>query len=165
MSYQPQVNVVDTRNIRDNLIEHFKNAQAETLKWANDGAALPIIKDFHKAPGRLVTQFPALTFLQLNSKSRWENILESDLTLTVEVAIIGKQDVITDQAPKYSMAVESMLVNVPETTFNQDSIIEVNSTGMAVETTFAVQGKYKSQFIEVFQTRAIWRIEASAFSN
>lgn len=165
MVYSPQVNVIDATSIRDNLIDYFKATQAEALKWANGGVVLPIIRDFHKSP-RLVTVFPALTCLQIEHKAKWEEVLEIDFSITVEVAMIhGNQDIAADRATKYSMAIESMLVNVPETTFNQDSIIDITSTGMGVETVFDVQGKYKNQFIEVFQTRASWRIEASAFAN
>lgn len=164
MVYSPSINVIDATKFRDNLIQHLEDTQAEALAWANDGRILASIKDFHRSP-RLVTRFPSLTFLQIDHKSNWENILEIDFSVVVEVAIIhGNKDTVASLGPKYSMAVESMLVNVPETTFNQDSIIDITSTGMSVDTTFAVQGKYKNQFIEVFQTRATWEIEASAFS-
>lgn len=164
MAYDPQVNVFDPTKVRDNLIGHFQDTQAEALKWANSGTALPVFRDFHLSP-RLTTVFPALTVLQFNHKSKWENdILEIEFSIAFEGAIVhGNRDILAARGPKYSMALESMIVNVPETTFNQDSIIDITSTAMNVETAFAVQGKYKSQFIEVFQTRAEWSIEASAF--
>jgi len=164
MTYSPQVNVIDATKIRDNLISHLQSNQVEALKWANDGVALPPIKDFHKSP-RLVTVFPALTFLQIEHKAKWEDILDVDLSVVIEVAIVhGNRDTLADRGPNYSMALESMLVNVPETTFRQDSILTIESTVMNIETAFAVQGKYKNQFIEVFQTRANWHIEASAWA-
>lgn len=164
--WEPQINVLDATQIKDNLIEHLIANQVEALKWANGGSSgLPPLKDFHKSP-RLVTVFPALTVLQIDHKSFYkENILEIDFSIAIEVAIVhGNKDIASDRGPKYSMAIESMLTNVPETTFNQDSIIEITSTGMGIETKFDVQGKYKTQFIEVFQTRADWHIEASAFN-
>lgn len=166
MVYAPQINVIDATQFKDNLIAHFQANQADALAWANRGTALPSIRDFHTSP-RLVTVFPAMTFLQIDHKSHYnENILESELSITLEVAIIhGNKDIVANRGTRYSMAVESMLTNIPETTFNQNSIITVTSTGMNVETVFAVQGKYKTQFIEVFQTRASWQIEASAFSS
>lgn len=165
-AWDPQVQVLDETQIKDNLTAYIEANQVEALKWANGGASgLPAIRDFHKSP-RLVTVFPALTWLQTSHKSKWEDVLEIDFSIVLEVAIVhGNKDTLAARAPKYSMAIESMLVNVPETTFNQDSIIDITSTGMAVETTFDVQGKYKNQFIEVFQTRANWHIEASAFSR
>jgi hypothetical protein len=165
-AWDPQVQVLDETQIKDNLTAYLQANQAEALKWANGGASgLPAIRDFHKSP-RLVTVFPGLTWLQTSHKSKWEDVLEIDFAIVLEVAIVhGNKDTLASRAPKYSMAIESMLVNVPETTFNQDSIIDITSTGMAVETTFDVQGKYKNQFIEVFQTRANWHIEASAFSR
>ncbi len=166
MSYSPQINVLDATQIRDNLISHMSDNQAEALKWANGGVALPSIKDFHKS-ARLVTVFPALSFLQIDHESKWdENILIIDFSITLETAIIhGNKDTLADRGPKYSMAIESMLANIPETTFQQNSIIDITSTGMGVKTTFDVQGKYKTQYIEVFQTRANWTIEAAAFSE
>jgi len=164
--WQPNINVLDATQIRDNLLNFIDANQVEALKWSNGGASgLPAIADFHKSP-RLVTVFPATTVLQIDHKSKYESILEIDFSIVFETAIIhGNKDTLADRGPKYSMAFESMLSNVPETTFNQDSIIEITSTGMGLETTFAVQGKYKNQFIEVFQTRASWHIEASAFSE
>jgi hypothetical protein len=165
-AWDPQVQVLDETQIKDNLTAHLQNNQVEALKWANGGTTgLPAIRDFHKSP-RLVTVFPSLTFLQTEHKSKWENILDIDFSIVLEVALIhGNKDTLAARAPKYSMAIESMLVNVPETTFRQGSIIDITSTGMGVETQFAVQGKYKNQFIEVFQVRASWHIEASAFAS
>lgn len=166
-NWDPTIQVLDETQIKNNLTAFFIANQVEALKWANGGlAGLPAIKDFHQSP-RLVTVFPSLTFLQTAHKSKWdENILEIDFSLAFEVALIhGNKDTLAARAPKYSMALESMIVNVPETTFNQDSIIKITSTGMGVETSFAVQGKYKNQFIEIFQTRANWHIEASAFDQ
>jgi hypothetical protein len=110
--------------------------------------------------------FPALTFIQISHESKYESILEIDLSVLIEVAIIhGNKDTLSDRSLKYSMAVESMLANVPETTLNQNSIIEIESTNMGLKTTFDVQAKFKTQYIEVFQTLANWHIEASAFSS
>lgn len=165
MSYVPQVNVVDATQIVDNLIAHFDANQAEALKWANGGAVLPSIRDFHRSP-RLVTIFPSCTFLQIEHESKWQDILDVNFSVVLEVALIhGNRDTLADRGKKYSMAIESMLVNVPETTFRQGSIITIESTAMGVKTAFSVQGKYKNQFIEVFQTRANWHIEASAFAS
>lgn len=166
--WSPQVNVLDETQIRNNILGFLRDTQESAFAWAaGDGDALPLIgdKSFHKSP-RLVTKFPAITFLQTDHKSKWGEILEIDLNLVIEFAHIhGDQDIAADRSPKYCMAIESMLANVPETTLNQDSIIDITSTGMSIETTFDVQNKYKNQFIEVFQTRANWHIEASAFNQ
>jgi hypothetical protein len=167
-AWNPQINVLDETQIRNNVIGFLQDAQAAAFIWAaNGGDALPLIgdKSFHRAP-RLVTKFPAITFLQTDHKSKWGEILEIDFNLVIEFAHIhGNQDIAAERSPKYCMAIESMLANVPETTFNRDSIIDITSTGMGIETTFDVQNKYKNQFIEVFQTRVNWHIEASAFNQ
>jgi hypothetical protein len=165
MAYSPQINVVDATQFKDNLIAHFQANQADALIWANGGRILQEIRNFYKSP-RLVTVFPALTFIQISHESKYENILEIDLSVLIEVAIIhGNKDTLSDRSLKYSMAIESMLANVPETTLNQNSIIEIESTNMGLKTTFDVQAKFKTQYIEVFQTLANWHIEASAFSS
>lgn len=162
--WQPEVNVFDETKIKDNLIDYLKSVQTDALKWANNGKLLPDIKHFHKSP-RLVSDFPAITFIQASHKAKWEEILEINFSLLLEFAIIhGDKDTLASLATKYAMALESMLVNVPETTLNQDSIIQITSTGVSIDSTFDIQGKYKTQFIEVFQIRVTWEIEASAFN-
>lgn len=164
--YEPQVNTIDVRQIRDNLIDYIKEAQSDVLVWANGGRRLPEIVHFHKSP-RLVKVFPSLTVISMDHKAKWEDILEVDFSIVLEVALVhGNKDTLADLGPKYAMALESMLLNVPETTFKQDSIIEMTATGMAIDTRFAAQSQYGAkEFIEVFQTRMTWALEASAYNN
>mgnify|MGYP003390278047 CR=1 FL=1 len=164
MPWTPEISVFDERSVKDNLIDYFEANQADALLWANGGVTpLQSIRDFHKSP-RLTSIFPALTFLQTEHKAIFNDILIVTFSLVLEVALIhGNQDTLTDMGPIYAMALESMLTNVPETTFNQDSIIQVNSTIGGYETSFDVQGKLKNKYIQIFQTRASWQIEASAY--
>lgn len=160
--WEPQINVVDATKIKNNILTFLAENQVEALKWANGGVSgLDAIKDFHKSP-RTVTRFPSVMVLQIEHDTKWfDTIMQISFSIVFETALIhGKPDILADMAPKYSMALESMLSNVPETTFNADSIIDITSTGMEVKTTFAVQGTYKQQFIQVFQTRMDWIIEA-----
>jgi hypothetical protein len=166
MVYEPQVQVIDVRGIRDNLIAYMKEAQTDVLAWANDNRRLEEIKAFYKS-ARKVSVFPSLTCISMDHKAKWSDILEVDFSIVFEVALIhGNADTLADLGPKYAMALESMLVNVPETTFNEGSIIPLTSTGMATDTRFAAQERYGTgKFIEIFQTRATWALEASAYSN
>ena len=166
MAYEPQIQVVDVRNFKDNLIDHIQSNQVEALAWANSGRVLPEIKKFYKAPVR-ATIFPCLTFLQIDHKAKLPNdLLEIEVSYMVEVAIVhGDAEKLADMAPKYSMAVESMLLNVPETTLNQGSIIDITSTSVDIQTVFNIQGKTGNKFIEIFQTRVTWEIEAAGFAN
>ena len=164
MAWNPQIQVFDERAIKDNVFGYVRGAQTEALYWANGGAAgLPTIRDFHKSP-RLTTIFPALTLLQTRHTSKYatSDVLEIQFSILFEMAIVhGNKDILSDRATKYSMALESMIANMPETTLNQNSIIGITSTRMDFETTFEVQGKYKTQYIEVFQTLAKWEFDAS----
>lgn len=164
MAWTPHINVFDERSIKYNLIGYFEANQSDALIWANDGTALPVIQKFHKSP-QLVTVFPALTFLQSENQVDFEDILTVDFAMLIEFAHIGgKQDEVADRSPKYAMALNSLLTNVPETTFLQDSIIGGSSVITGIQTQFDVQGKYKNQFIDVFQVRVGWRIIAAAYN-
>lgn len=166
MAYSPTIQVVDVRAFKDNIIAHIQANQVEALAWANGGRVLPEIKKFYKAPTK-ITIFPSLTFLQIDHKAKLPNdLLEIEVSYMVEVAIVhGNQETLADLATKYSMAVESMLLNVPETTLNQDSIIDITSTSVDIQTVFNIQGKTGNKFIEIFQTRVTWEIEAAGFAN
>jgi hypothetical protein len=158
------IQVFDERAIKDNLIGFLAANQTDALAWAKGtGSAIENIKKFQKSP-RLTTIFPALTILQTEHSAAFGGggILGIILSMTLELAIAhGNQDTLTDNAPKYVMAVESMLANVPETTFRQGSIIPITSTVRDMETVFDIQGKIKNKFIQVSQTRISWVIEAS----
>jgi hypothetical protein len=163
MVYDPKIQVFDSRPVKENLIGYIEANQAEALAWANNGSSLDPIRAFYKSP-RLVKLFPALTFIQAEYTSDYEDLLTADFSILFEVAAIhGNMDTLTDRMPKYAMALESLLTNIPNTTLFQNSIIQMAIARAAVQTTFDVQGQYKNQFIEVFQMRASWRVLASAY--
>lgn len=166
MAWNPSIQVFDESHIREMLTDFILANQEEALVWANGhGQGLPGFVNFFRSP-RLVTKFPCLTFIQSEHTSKWEDILDIEYSMTIECAIIhGDRDEAAAQAIVYATALESMLVNLPETTFSQASKIPITSTGMAVDTKHAVQGQFKSSYIEVFQTTIKWRLEASAFQT
>jgi hypothetical protein len=163
MAWTPTIKVFDETPIKNNLIGYIQANQVEALKWANAGVALPSISTFHRS-NRLVTQFPALTFLQTSHDASYGEggILMIDFEANMELAIIhGNMDTAADRVVRYAMALESMLANLPETTFRQGSILQITSTAMRFRITHAEQGKYKNKYIQVFQARAAWEIEAA----
>src|SRR4051812_27600224 len=119
-AWDPQVNVFDESIIVSNISTWLQANQIEALKWANGGVALPSIKNFYVSP-RTVTDFPTLSFLQSSHDSDWVNdILEIKLELMIEIALIhGNRDTAAAYVKRYAMAIESMLANMPETTFLQ----------------------------------------------
>lgn len=163
MTYTPVQNVVDVRSLKDNMIAYFEATQVAALRWANgDVAGLPSIAKFHKSI-RLTTVFPALTILQLSHRTDYEDILNIDLNALFQFAAIhGNQDTLADRSTKYSMALESMLANMPKTTFNTGSILTFNANALEMETVFDLQAKYKTQFIQVFETQVRWSLTAQA---
>lgn len=168
MAWTPKINVFDERGAKSALKSHILSVQSDALRWANDGAALPGFKEhnIHLSP-RLVTGFPAMTFLNTSHSTVFEDILEITFAVAIEIALQhGRQDWLSENAPKYSMALESILTNLPETTFNKDSKIKTVISIEALETSFDIQGKTKkNQFIEVFQIEAQWKIEASVYGE
>jgi hypothetical protein len=155
--------VFDERATADNIFDFLKSSQSDALAWADGGSGLPAITKFHASP-RLTTVFPALTILQSEHSSAWGNggILLIVYSLTLELALThGKQDDLTANAKKYVMALESMLANIPETTFSENSIIPITTTLREMETVFDIQGKIKNRFIQVSQTKVSWVVEAT----
>ncbi len=168
MAWAPKIKVFDEREAKNAIIAYIKANQADALAWANAEYAppsLPPIKVFFKAPST-VTVFPALTFIQSEHQSVFEDVLLISFSLTLEIAIIhGDQETLADLSKRYAMAIESLLTNMPETTFGDKSIIDITSTMRSLDTVFAVQGKYRSKFIQIFQTKAAWTIEAAAYED
>lgn len=168
MAWTPSIQVFDERAAKNAVIDYIKSVQTEALAWANGGYGPPQltpIRAFHKVPST-VTVFPAITIIQTEHESVFDHILAVQFSMTFEIAIThGDQDTLTDLSARYAMAFESMLVNLPETTFSQDSIIDITSTIRGLDTVFGVQGKVKSKFIQLFQTRAVWTIEAAAYAD
>lgn len=164
MAWAPNINVFDERPIKNNLIGYFDAQQADALVWANEGTALPVIKKFHRSP-RLVTVFPALTFLQSEHRANDSegDTLDVNFALLLELAIVhGDQDELAHRSNVYSMALESMLANIPATTFFADSIIQAQQFIFAgIQVQYDIQGKYKNQFIDVLQIRTGWQITAN----
>lgn len=170
MSWPPNQHfqVFDERSLKDNFLGYFGTNHVDALAWANTGSmgTLLPIKQFNKSP-RLTSVFPAVTILQTEHSSAFSNdIALVVFSMTLELAVAhGDQDTLTDQATKYAMALESMLANVPETTFRENSIIPITSTLRDMETVFDVQGKIKNKYIQISQTRASWVIDAAVENN
>lgn len=167
MAWDPDINVLDETNFKTNVTTFLEDNQADALAWASsDADPLPLIREFHRSP-RKVTLFPTLTWLQTSHTSAFpEDSLIVSFDIVLEVVLLhGKPDVLADRAPRYSMALESMIANLPETTLNANSIITIESTRMNLDTVFDIQRELKSEFIQAFQTKASWVIEASAFSE
>lgn len=107
--------------------------------------------------------FPALTLLQSETSEEFGEIVGGVYSIVLETAIAsGNQDYLSHISKKYDYALRSMLANVPETTLSENSIIETSARIVDVQTSFDVLGKQTNQFLQVFQIRASWAVEASA---
>ena len=158
----PEINVLDFRVFGDNILSFIETNQPDALRWANGGIDLPPIKSFYNSP-RLVKTFPALTLLQSETSEEFGEIVGGVYSIVLETAIAsGNQDYLSHISKKYDYALRSMLANVPETTLSENSIIETSARIVDVQTSFDVLGKQTNQFLQVFQIRASWAVEASA---
>lgn len=166
MAWNPQINTIDARAFGDNIFDFIKANQSDALKWANGGASLPVIRSFYTSP-TLVKVFPSLTILQAETRGTFTGeIIDGVYSVVLETAIQhGKQDILTEISKKYDLAIRSMLANLPETTFAENSYIEISATVDEISSSFDVLGKSSNQFLQVFQTRAEWAIEARAFAE
>jgi hypothetical protein len=163
MAWNPKIDVFDETKVKENLESYISQNQADALIWANDGTALPVIQKFYSSR-QLVTIFPALTFLQTFHRSDFEDTVGTDFGMVLECSIVhGNQSELAKRAPRYSKALESMLVNMPADELLKGSSIEAPAYALTLEITFDVQGKYKNQYIDVFQCRAGWKITKSAY--
>lgn len=167
MAYEPAINVFDETQVKTNLVNYFKANQLDALKWANGGNSLPVIKAFYQEV-RKVKVFPALSILQTEHSSTYQgDFILIDFSAVFEIALVhGKQEHLTEVSPKYSMAYESMLSNVSKTTLSENSKIDYVEFGIEdLETRFDLQGEYKTSFIQIFQTRALWKVRALAWTR
>lgn len=164
MPWTPQIKTFDARHAAENLLAFFAANQRAALDWAGAAPnALASIRNFYNS-ARLVTSFPSLTVLQSAHRQRHDDLLLINFSITLETALIsGDQDKLTRDARAYALAVESMMRNVPETTLFQNSIIELVGNLTELQTEFDVLQSRKNQFIQIFQTRGEWRLEASAY--
>lgn len=163
--WQPSINVLDLRFIPDNILNFIRANQKDALKWANAGASLPEFKSFYTSP-RLVKVFPSITVLQTESGEKVEDLIEGAYSAVFEIAIKhGKEDYLSAVSKKYDLAIRSMLSNIPETTFSETSIIPISSQISELETSFDVSREGKNYYLQIFQTKATWVLEASSYGE
>src|SRR5688500_16149944 len=99
--YVPTLDAPDTRLIVPNLLAYMAAQDAEAIKWANGGTALPEFKKlFTSAEGRVHQIFPDLMVLHESAVARQTDAgLVIEYELLFELEIVGKSaDVVTANA-------------------------------------------------------------------
>lgn len=167
MAWTPTIAVIDDRFFAKNALDYIAANQRDALTWANGGSsALKVFKSLFLSP-RLVQVFPSLTVIGQEHQTAVspEETLQIDFSLTLEGAIQhGKEEYLAENSPKYNLAIQSMLANIPKTTLTQNSIITLEAVIFDQQTSYFPLAETRSQFLQVFQTRTTWRMESSIYT-
>jgi hypothetical protein len=168
MPWTPTKQVIDLSPVVDNLLGYFEANDADALAWANGGDALPEFEKFYSnASGRLQTIFPSLMVLSQESETDLAGEVNvAGLQLTLEATITGSNaDQLVADSKKYARAVESMLANIPSATLTDGCSPDHQSHLFEIETRLDIlRGQANpSAFLQIFQTRCVYRLTAPAF--
>lgn len=166
MAWLPTAKVIDLSQTADNLLAYIAANQTDALEWAEPG-----LDDFQKfytnASGRLATQFPSLMILsQRVDTDLAGDTLDAALQLILEATISGSDaDELVAKTKHYSKAVESMLLNVPSEVLMANAEGYHRSYAVELETELDIlRGQQSpSAFLQIFQTRVVYRLSASGF--
>jgi len=168
MVWNPSKQVIDVSPVVTNLLAYIASNQTDALIWANGGAGLADFAKFYpSASGRLGSIFPHLMVIDQEDEgedAETENgdVLLTGLRLRLEGAVTGADaDELAVTAKIYDTAVKSMLVNIPGATLTGSQA--TNAYPIQMGTVFDVVGKYKTSYIQVWQTSIIYKLIASAF--
>jgi hypothetical protein len=138
MAWAPQKQVIDLSQIADNLLGYIEANQVEVLDWASNGDGLtPFAKFYTNASGRLQTIFPSLMILNQ----------------TCETDLAGDK------------GIESILANIPSADLTANSDPIMTAALFEIETRLDILRGQQSPtaFLQIFQTRCVFRLTASAF--
>lgn len=159
MSWEPTQKVFDPRFIGANLIAWFEANQELALAWAsaNDPPDLPPVLDFFENT-RVLTRFPALMINGMSFSTEAEADMDSiTISLEYEINIMdGSQDFLATNAPKYAMAFESMVRNIPKTSLQNNSIINFIGVLASLETILDSVKTNGSAFMQTITTSLTW---------
>lgn len=171
MTWAPTKQVIDLSGVVDNLLEYIETNQADAHLWAN-GEPLDDYKALYpNATGRLSTKFPHLIVLDQEHKgedtdTEQGEVLAITLVLTLEGAVTGSNvDTVVNNAKKYALALESMLMNIPSATLTGSASVHGYCAGYQTASDLfkAHGGKTASSWLQIFQTRCEYRLITSAF--
>lgn len=165
MAWTPETNVIDLSQIADNLIGYIEANQDDVLTWA--GGVAPFQKFYTNASGRLQTIFPSLMILSQTAETDISgDILIAGLEMTLEATISGPNaDELVANTKLYAKGIESILANIPSASLTANSDPVMTSSLFEIETRLDILRGQKSPtaFLQVFQTRCVFKLLASAF--
>jgi hypothetical protein len=166
MVYTPEWNTINSRAIVENLFAYWATNQADALTWAGDGSLKAIKKFSDSVANRAVPVFPAAAFSDDSEAIDFAGDLITALYQpSFEFMVTNPNpDEAVRQSKVYVKAFTSMIVNCPEATLLSGtsatkSIIE----DMTVAFDPIRADEEQIDFMQLFQIRPTFRLEASAF--
>lgn len=168
MAWLPTNKIVDTRFIGKNIVDYVKLKDAEALEWANGGEPLKEFKLFSDIIEN--RDKPVFPLLAVTGESEGAD-LESDLNMTVyEItfeAIIYSANVadLPAMVKKYAAALKSILSNIPGDVLSDgvEQPIVIKEHSVNTEYDDIRPNEAQNGFMQLFQTKAIYRLYASRY--
>jgi hypothetical protein len=165
-TWTPKLAVLSARAIPVNLLDYITNEERlqAVLEWAGDGNLKLLKTRRQRLQNKKLPQYPSIEFSDDNDAKKYaSDIIGGAYSLVLETAVRSNDmDEAIRQARIYSTAVESMIVNIPRETL-------LTGTGAfaavhdSIETGFEKLKKHtdrENDFLQVFQTRATWQLQA-----
>jgi hypothetical protein len=168
MAWEPKQNTADFRYVVTNLLAYIEANQADALAWASDTPLEPFVALYPNAAGRLGSLYPNLMVVRQDQAMDFSgDVLIAGIELLLEGVVTGPDaDQLVIDAKAYAMAVESMLLNIPHRTLTASGKQSGLEVIMEMETQFDVLRGQKTatSFLQLWQTRVVFRIHSAGFS-
>jgi len=167
--WTPKTKTVDAGKLEANIIAFIRANQADALLWANGGTSA--VKPFNFLVDNLANQgLPGLPVLMITGKEKQTNRASdldvSGFSIQFEGIVLGKNaDALVVLTEKYAAALESMLINIPDTTLlagTTEQIIE-NEPDTSISYGEIGMNEQESALLQVFTLRVTYTLYASAY--
>lgn len=160
--------VIDLTQIATNLLNFIQTYGGDYLNWAAGGVGPENYRKLYtNASGRLATDFPSLMILAQRADTDVSgDQLDAAVQLIFEGTISGTDpDALVAETKLYARALESMLVNITSDVITAGSMKYQKAFPVELETELDIlRGTQSpSAFLQIFQTRVVYRILTSGF--
>ena len=175
MAWTPTNRVPQLTLYSANLLAYIAANYAEALTWAGGGSLPSFVRVYNSAAGRIYDAFPYLLLLDESAATDYTSDLnETAWQVTLEWAISADAtqaadanspigDDLAQQARVYAMALESVLLNIPSASLLSGATYTNAPEAESIQTDFDALRQGPSGYLQIGQTRAIYRIQRVAY--
>jgi hypothetical protein len=169
MSWNPKIQIIDTRFIGRNILAFVETNDEEALLWANDNTPLKEFQQLTESvANRIKPIYPSLAIEREGNATDYRgDILPGGYEITLEALIYGTDaSALPPMAKKYAYALESMLANVTGAEMFEGTSQQIVVKLVEIETQYDEIGaanKMKTAFIQEFRTKAVFSLHATAY--